>query len=78
MEGYFLQNLDGEYLQKLDTENGDINFTKDIKEACNYIGRPGGGRWDAENELQFINYHFKDKYGDKVTTLHCVYERICT
>lgn len=73
MNGYFLQNNDGEFIKTLDTANGELEFTNDFREARNYKGRPGGGQWDAENEKYFICFHFKDKYGDKVNTLQCVY-----
>jgi hypothetical protein len=73
MYGYLLQNSNDEYLKTLDTANGKLEFTKEPSEARNYAGRPGGGQWDAENEKQYLEFHFKDEYGDKVTTLHCVY-----
>lgn len=74
MDGYFLQNSDGEYLKTLDTANAKIDFTTDPSEARNYRGRPGGRQWDAENEKQYLVFHFKDEYGEKVTSLHCVYK----
>ena len=73
MYGYLLQNSNDEYLKTLDTANGKLEFTNEPSEARNYAGRPGGGQWDAENEKQYLEFHFKDEYGDKVTTLHCVY-----
>lgn len=73
MYGYLLQNSNDEYLKTLDTANGKLEFTKEPSEARNYADRPGGGQWDAENEKQYLEFHFKDEYGDKVTTLHCVY-----
>ena len=72
MEGYFLQNSDNEYLKTLDTANGKLEFTNDVSEAINYINRPGG-QWSADNETIYLNYHYKDEYGDKVTSLHSVY-----
>ena len=74
MHGYFLKNSNGEFLETLDTANEKITFTKNVKKARNYIGRPGGGRWDADNEREFIIFHFQDEYKDKVTTLECTYE----
>jgi len=74
MYGYLLQNSNGEYLKTLDTANSTLEFTNEPSEARNYAGRPGGGQWDAENEKQYLEFHFKDEYGDKVTTLHCVYK----
>lgn len=72
--GYFLINDDEEYLKTLDTANEKLEFTKNLSEARNYSGRPGGGQWDAENEKQFLVFHFKDTYGSKVESLHCVYK----
>lgn len=69
MRGYFLKNNKGEYLKELDTAQGKISFTNDFKEAYNYIGRPGGGAWDADNEKLFIKFHFGEEYGDRVNTL---------
>jgi len=74
MCGYFLQNSDNEYLKTLDGANGVLEFTTDVKEAKNYRGLPGGGQWDAENEKMFLDYHFSKQYGEKVTTLACVYK----
>ena len=74
MRGYFLQNKDGKYLKTLDTANSKLEFTDDYKEARNYIGRPGGGNWDAENEKEYLKFHFSEEYGDKVTSLRCVYQ----
>jgi len=73
MNGYLLQNSNEEYLKVLDTANGTIEFTKEPSEARNYIGRPGGGQWDAENEKQYLSFHFGEEYGDRVNTLRCVY-----
>ena len=74
MNGYFLQNSNEEFLKTLDTAEGKITFTKDFKEARNYIGRPGGGQWDAENEKGYLDFHFGKEYGDRVKTLRCVYK----
>lgn len=74
--GYFLKNSDGEYLSVLDTAEGQLEFTKDLKKARNYAGRPGGGQWDADNEKEYLLFHFGEEYGDKVTSLHCVYEEL--
>lgn len=74
MYGYFLQNSNEEYLKVLDTANGTIEFTKDYKEARNYAGRPGGGQWDADNEKQYLTFHFEEEYGDRVSSLKCVYK----
>lgn len=73
MNGYLLQNSNEEYLKVLDTANGTIEFTKEPSEARNYAGRPGGGQWDAENEKQYLSFHFGEEYGDRVNTLRCVY-----
>jgi len=73
MQGYFLRNSNDEYLKALDTAEGKIEFTNDFKEARNYIGRPGGGQWDAENEKQYLEFHFGEEYGDRVTSLRCTY-----
>ena len=72
--GYFLINNDGEYLKKLDTANSKLEFTTDINEAKNYYNDPGGGQWSSDNERHFLNFHFKDDYGEKVTTLKGTYE----
>lgn len=74
MNGYFLQNKNGEYLKTLNTAEGVIEFTNDYTEARNYINRPGGGQWDADNEKQYLDFHFADEYGDKVKTLKPVYK----
>ena len=74
MHGYFLKNSDGEFLKTLDTANQKLEFTKKVEEARNYAGRPGGGKWDAENEFQFIKHYFEEEYGNKVSSLVCVYE----
>lgn len=71
--GYFLQNINGKYLKVLDTANGKLEFTEDVKEAKNYIERPGGGNWDANNEKAFLDFHFGEEYGDEVKTLASVY-----
>lgn len=72
MSGYFLKNEKGEYLSKLDGANHKLEFTTDVEKAKNYAGMPGGGFWDAENEQQFIQFHFKDEYKERVTTLKVV------
>ena len=73
MNGYLLQNSNDEYLKTLDTAEGKIEFTKEPSEARNYLGRPGGGQWDAENEKQYLDFHFGEEYGERVTSLRCVY-----
>jgi hypothetical protein len=72
--GYLLKNSNNEYLKTLDTAEGKIEFTKEPNEARNYAGRPGGGRWDADNEKEYLTFHFGEEYGDRVETLECVYE----
>ena len=74
MNAYLLKNSDGEYLKTLDTAEGKIEFTKEMSEGRNYMGRPGGGRWDADNEKEYLIFHFGQEYGDRVKTLECVYE----
>jgi hypothetical protein len=73
MGRYLLQNSKEEYLKTLDTAEGKIEFTKEPSEARNYSSRPGGGQWDADNEKQYLVFHFGEEYGERVTSLHCVY-----
>lgn len=72
--GWFLINSDKEYIKTIDTKNSKIEFTNNVDEALDYEGRPGGGHWSAANDKDFIAFHFKDEYGDKVTTLTPVCE----
>ena len=72
MTGYLLQNSQEEYPKTLDTADGKLAFTKQPSEARNYNGRPGGGRWDADNEKEYLVFHFGEEYGERVTSLHCV------
>ena len=75
MEGVLLKNDDGEYIKTIDTANGKLEFTHNPSEAKNYNGMMGGAEWSSNNEKEFIIFHFKDEYQDKVTTLQSTYER---
>ena len=65
---YTLRNQDNEFVKEIDTANKKLIFTTDPNEAINYCTRMGGGEWNANNEKEFIQFHFKE-LGDKVSTL---------
>lgn len=66
---YVLQNSQGEYIKEVDTRNGNLIFTKDINEAYDYDKLGGGGPWAARAQLDFYKRHFKNKFGNRVTSL---------
>lgn len=68
--GYFLKNNNGTYLKEIDTANGEIFFTNDIKEAKNFTS----GSWFSDNQLEFIKFHFKDR--QEIDTMKTVYEEV--
>lgn len=68
--GYFLKNADGVYLKDIDTANEEIHFTTDITEARNFTN----GEWFSNNQLEFINFHFKDR--EEIKTMRTVYEEV--
>jgi len=70
----FLKNKYSEYVQKIDTKNGKLIFTKNKDEAYNYDKRQGGGEWNSNNEREYIINYFQDELGDKVTSLKQVFE----
>lgn len=72
MFGYFLKNANGKYIKDIDTYNGTLTFTKSPSEAKNYRGMPGGGRWDAENELIYLQRHFSEY--KELETMTCISE----
>lgn len=75
MGKYVLKNNFNEYVKDIDTANGHLILTKNLNEAFDYGTLPGGGEWASDNTNRFIQYHFKDELGDRVTTLKPKYER---
>lgn len=66
---YVLGNSKGEFVEKIDTENGILILTKDVNKAYDYDTLRGGGAWNADNYKEFITFHFNDEFGERVTTL---------
>jgi len=66
---YVLKNSQDEFIKAVDTRNGNLIFTKDINEAYDYDKLGGGGPWAASAQLDFYKHHFKNKLGDRVTSL---------
>lgn len=75
MGKYVLKNKYDEYVKDIDTANGQLLLTKDYDEAYNYDDLPGGGAWASENTNIFIQHHFTEEMGDRVTTLKPKYVR---
>ena len=46
-----------EYLKSIDTKNGKIEYTNDKSQAKIY-----SDMWFSDTEIDFIKFHFKDKY----------------
>ena len=46
-----------EYLKSIDTKNGKIEYTNDKSQAKVY-----SDMWFSDTEIDFIKFHFKDKY----------------
>ena len=59
-----LKNKDGDFLKEIDTEETQISFTSNKKEAKTYQNE-----WFATVEAEYVQYHFKE-LGEKVTTLY--------
>ena len=70
MEGYFLKNLKKQlYLKNIDTQKETIEFTENQSEAKNYTQ----GKWYAETELEFAQFHFPSEE-EVLNEMVCVYE----
>lgn len=63
MEKIVLRNKYNEFLKDIDTQDGNIEFTDDKKEAKTY-----NTEWFATVESEYVSYHFNE-LGDKVLTL---------
>ena len=70
MSKYVLVNDYGEFVKEIDTYNGKLILTENLDEAFDYNKLPGGGEYNTETYNAFIQHHFKDELGDRVTTLH--------
>lgn len=58
------------YLKAVNTAEETLEFTDNVNDAINYTN----GEWFADTELEFVKFHFKDKYPSEVPNLERSYE----
>lgn len=57
------------YLKAVNTAEETLEFTDNVNDAIDYKN----GEWFADTELEFIKFHFKDKYPNEVPLLERSY-----
>lgn len=63
------KNIDGLMIKSFDIDNGEVEFTTDVKEAYNYGSL---GEWNAKTELEFLVHHLKKEHQELETMEYTV------
>lgn len=63
------KNNDGLMIKSFDIDNGEVEFTTNVKEAYNYGSL---GEWNAQTELEFLVHHLKKEHQELETMEYTV------